>query len=124
LDFYYLAENIYSFGKYVYQGDVKRYTPWVEELIELLRNSRWEEALGRLEVYKGKTVPGGVINPYTYIEHNKNKIDYAEYKRQGYYIGSGPIEIGNKTVVQKRCKQPECYAPFFKKFFWLLTKVT
>jgi hypothetical protein len=61
LDFYYLAENIYSFGKYVYQGDVMRYTPWVEELIELLRNSRWEEALRRLEVYKGKTFPAGVV---------------------------------------------------------------
>jgi hypothetical protein len=58
-----------------------------------------------LEGYKGKTFPGGVVNPYTYIEHNKNKIDYAEYKRRGYYIGSGPIESGNKTVVQKRCKQ-------------------
>jgi hypothetical protein len=37
--------------------------------------------------------------------HNKNKIDYAAYKRQGYYIGSGPIESGNKTAAQKRCKQ-------------------
>ncbi|MDR3130104.1 MAG: hypothetical protein LBU18_01000, partial [Treponema sp.] len=35
----------------------------------------------------------------------KEKIDYAEYKRRGSYIGSGPIESGNKTVVQKRCKQ-------------------
>jgi predicted transposase YbfD/YdcC len=52
-----------------------------------------------LEPYKGKTLPAGVVNPYTYIEHNRNKIDYDEYKRQGYYIGSGPIEKGNKTVV-------------------------
>jgi hypothetical protein len=105
LDFYHLAENIYSFGKYVFAGDGKQYTPWAEELIELLRNSRGEEVLRRLEPYKGKTFPAGVVNPYTYIEHNKKKIDYAEYKRRGYYIGSGPIESGNKTVVQKRCKQ-------------------
>jgi hypothetical protein len=104
LDFYHPAENVYSFGKYLYQGDAKQYTPWAEELIELLRNSRGEEALRRLEPYKGKTFPAGVVNPYTYIEHNRNKIDYAEYKRRGYYIGSGPIESGNKTVVQKRCK--------------------
>jgi hypothetical protein len=61
--------------------------------------------LRRLEPYKGKTLPTGVVNPYTYIEHNKNKIGYVEYKRRGYYIGSGPIESGNKTVVQKRCNQ-------------------
>jgi hypothetical protein len=59
----------------------------------------------RLERYKGKVLPAGVVNPYTYLEHNKNKIDYADYKRRGYYIGSGPLESGNKTVVQKRCKQ-------------------
>jgi hypothetical protein len=105
LDFYHLAENIYSFGKYFFQGDVKQYTPWAEELIELVRNSRGEEVLRRLEGYKGKPVPAGVVNLWTYLEHNKHKIDYAEYKRQGYYIGSGPIESGNKTVVQKRCKQ-------------------
>jgi hypothetical protein len=27
LDFYHLAENIYSFGKYLFQGDSKQYTP-------------------------------------------------------------------------------------------------
>jgi hypothetical protein len=105
LDFYHLAENIHSFGKYLFQGEAKQYTPWAEELIELLRNSRGEEVLRRLEGYKGKTLPAGVANPYTYIEQNKKKIDYAEYKRRGYYIGSGPMESGNKSVVQKRCKQ-------------------
>ncbi|MDR0656086.1 MAG: hypothetical protein LBG22_07205, partial [Treponema sp.] len=105
LDLYHLAENIYSFGKYLFQGDEKQYTPWAEELIELLRKSRSEEVMRRLEGYKGKALPVGVVNPYTYIEHTKNKIDYADYKRRGYYIGSGPIESGNKTVVHKRCKQ-------------------
>jgi hypothetical protein len=66
LDFYHLAENIYGFGKYLFQGDAKQYTPWAEELIGLLRNSRGEEALRRLEPYKGKTFPAGVVNPYTY----------------------------------------------------------
>jgi hypothetical protein len=55
--------------------------------------------------HKGKILPGGVVNPYPYIEHNRNKIDYAEYKRRGHYIRPGPIESGNKSVVQKRCKQ-------------------
>jgi len=31
--------------------------------------------------------------------------DYLEYKKQGYYVGSGMIESGNKVVVQKRLKQ-------------------
>jgi hypothetical protein len=54
LGFYHLAENIYRFGKYLFQGDEKLYTPWAEELIELLRNSQSEEVLRRLEQYKEK----------------------------------------------------------------------
>ncbi|MDR0628035.1 MAG: hypothetical protein LBG24_00010 [Treponema sp.] len=79
--------------------------PWAEELIGLLRKSGPEEVMRRLERYKGKALPAGVVNPYTHLEHNRKKIDYAGYKRRGYPIGSGPIESGNKTVVQKRCKQ-------------------
>jgi hypothetical protein len=94
-----------SVWKVSFSGGYETVYPRAEELIELLRNSRGDEVLRRLEPYKGKIFPAGVVNPYTYIERNKNKIDYAEYKRRGYYIGSGPIESGNKTVVQKRCKQ-------------------
>jgi hypothetical protein len=57
LDFYHLAENIYSFGKYLFPGDAKQYTPWAEELIERLRNSQGEEVLRRLEPYKGSGKP-------------------------------------------------------------------
>jgi hypothetical protein len=45
LDFYHLVENIYRFGKYLFPGEAKQYTPWAEELIALLRNSRGEEVL-------------------------------------------------------------------------------
>jgi hypothetical protein len=105
LDFYHLAENLYSFGKYLFGGDEKQYVPWAEELVELMRESKSEEVLKRLAGYKDRKLPPGIINPYTYIQHNHGKVDYAEFKRQGYYIGSGPIESANKTVVQKRCKQ-------------------
>jgi hypothetical protein len=70
-----------------------------------MRESKTGEVLNRLEPYKDHKLPPGTVNPYTYIQHNRNKVDYAEYQRRGYYIGSGPIESANKTVVQKRCKQ-------------------
>jgi hypothetical protein len=42
---------------------------------------------------------------YGYVNNNREKIDYAGYRRGGYYVGSGPIESGSKVVVQRRCKQ-------------------
>jgi hypothetical protein len=40
-----------------------------------------------------------------YIRNNINNIDYTAYIKKGYFIGSGAIESGNKTVLQKRLKQ-------------------
>jgi hypothetical protein len=46
--YYHLAENIYSFGKYIFSNDEKKYTPWAESLPYLLKNGRTEEALESL----------------------------------------------------------------------------
>ncbi|MCB0519139.1 MAG: hypothetical protein H6577_05575 [Lewinellaceae bacterium] len=31
-------------------------------------------------------------------------LDYAHYKKQGWYIGSGMIESAHRTVIQKRLR--------------------
>jgi hypothetical protein len=105
LDLYHLAENFYTFGKYLFCGDAGKYTPWAEELLGLAKESKTEELLERLQPYKGKSFPPGVPNIYGYVNNNRDKIDYARYKAQGYYVGSGAIESGNKVVVERRCKQ-------------------
>jgi hypothetical protein len=40
-----------------------------------------------------------------YFERNKERMRYGSFRRQGYFIGSGVIEAGCKTVVGSRCKQ-------------------
>jgi hypothetical protein len=105
LDLYHLAENLYTFGKYIFGGEAGKYTPWAEELLGLAKESKTEELVERLRPYKDKSFPPGVPNIYSHVNNNRDKIDYAEYKGKGYYIGSGAIESGNKVVVERRCKQ-------------------
>jgi hypothetical protein len=105
LDLYHLAENIYSFAKYLHNNDSEKYIPWAERLIGMAKNSQGPDILKELDPYKDKVFPSGVPNLWKYVQNNLHKIDYAAYKEKGYYVGSGPIESGNKTVVQKRCKQ-------------------
>ena len=40
-----------------------------------------------------------------YFEHNVARMQYGSFRRQGFFIGSGVIEAGCKTVVGSRCKQ-------------------
>jgi hypothetical protein len=40
-----------------------------------------------------------------YFERNKERMRYGSFRALGYFIGSGVIEAGCKTVVGARCKQ-------------------
>ena len=40
-----------------------------------------------------------------YLENNKERMRYADYRAQGLFVGSGVIEAGCKTVVGQRLKQ-------------------
>ncbi|GMO43691.1 MAG: hypothetical protein Ta2F_18890 [Termitinemataceae bacterium] len=107
LDYFHLVENINSYAKFLYGDDQKEYKPWAEKIIDHVNTGKIKELLETLEQYKDKkNRPDGIVNIYKYISDNRKKIDYSSYKKSGFYIGSGPVESANKTVLQKRCKGP------------------
>jgi hypothetical protein len=40
-----------------------------------------------------------------YFVHNVERMKYGAFRRQGFFIGSGVIEAGCKTLIGSRCKQ-------------------
>lgn len=40
-----------------------------------------------------------------YFKNNESRMQYAEYRKQGLFVGSGVVEAGCKTVIGKRLKQ-------------------
>ena len=40
-----------------------------------------------------------------YFERNLKRMQYGTFRAQGYFIGSGVVEAGCKTVIGARCKQ-------------------
>jgi hypothetical protein len=106
LDFFHLSENVYKFAKALFKMDENRYRPWAEDMCERLKASTYDEVLRDLQRYKEKPPTDSDVNLYNYIENNIGNIDYAKYLQEGYFIGSGAIESGNKLVLQQRLKQP------------------
>ena len=43
---------------------------------------------------------------YSYLSNNRDCINYPSYVAAGYFIGSGVIESGNRSVMQERLKLP------------------
>jgi hypothetical protein len=40
-----------------------------------------------------------------YFEKNKNRMRYAEFRARGFFVGSGVLEAGCRTVIGQRVKQ-------------------
>jgi hypothetical protein len=54
---------------------------------------------------RGKSNAQAVEEALGYFAHNVDRMKYGSFRRQGFFIGSGVIEAGCKTVIGSRCKQ-------------------
>lgn len=53
----------------------------------------------------GKSQAGSVEDELAYFVNNVERMQYDTFRRRGFFIGSGVIEAGCKTVIGARCKQ-------------------
>ena len=79
-----------------------RRSRWVRRLLgngveNLIKETRQECA--------GKPQAQSVEEQLGYFVHNIKRMKYRTFRRQGFFIGSGVIEAGCKTVIGSRCKQ-------------------
>jgi len=106
VDFYHAVEHLKEllealFGKG--HPDVKKllgqWKRWllrdrVQKIIDLAK----EQSRGRAGEEK-------VTQALHYFEHNVERMQYGTYRQLGYFIGSGVVEAGCKTLIGGRCKQ-------------------
>lgn len=53
----------------------------------------------------GKAQASAVEKELGYFASNIARMQYGTFRRKGFFIGSGVIEAGGKTVIGSRCKQ-------------------
>lgn len=103
LDYYHLCENVNTYAKHLFGTESAQYADWANEMCIFLKKSKWHKVINDLE--KRKKPLNCPVDLHGYITNNASNIDYANYLDEGYFIGSGAIESGNKSVLQQRLKQ-------------------
>lgn len=104
LDLYHAKQAAWTFANAVRHG--KSAIKYAETLCEMIENGDVNGVLAATEKYKGRKMPDGVSNLYTYVLNHKDCMNYPEYISKGYFVGSGAIESSNKIVMQNRLKLP------------------
>jgi hypothetical protein len=105
LDYYHLCENVNTFAKYIFKMDEAKYRPWAKDICKKLKEGDSQQVLNELKPFNNSIPDSCPVNLSGYIMNNINNINYAEYEKKGYFIGSGAIESGNKLVLQDRLKR-------------------
>ena len=107
VDFYHALEHagkvlIALLGSKEHPEYKTRLGRWARRLLndkveQLIAQARQESA--------GQPNAQAVEDELTYFVNNTARMQYGTFRRKGFFIGSGVIEAGCKTVIGTRCKQ-------------------
>ena len=107
VDLYHAREHLADLSKLLYGVASRKARQWTAERLVQLDEGKIESllfTLRRLRPTAAQTQEA-VRQTITYFDNNRQRMRYAEFRRQGLFVGSGVIEAGCKTIVGQRLKQ-------------------
>jgi hypothetical protein len=105
LDFPHAAEHLNTIGEYLHGEHTQESQAWLREHSHRLKHEGPEGLLLELDKLQSKHPQTQVIaSNLAYLKKRKQQMQYPLFQAQGWPIGSGIVESGNKLVVEARLK--------------------
>lgn len=106
LDFYHAVEHLAGFARMGFEA-LNVGSHWLEEQKNHLLTDELDEVLANLAQLSPLKPAAREERTrlMAYLEHNRLRMRYGSFKRQGLLIGSGPMEAAHRTVIQSRMKR-------------------
>ncbi len=108
LDFWHAKEYLVEVAKAIYPGDEATRQSWTDEACHQLKHEGGPAVRARLEALDVSSASADVRETHRltvqYFRNHEHRMDYPRYVRNGWQIGSGPVESACKTVVGNRLK--------------------
>lgn len=110
LDFYHFAENIHKCRRRVFGPEVEAGTVWADELGDCFLEQGFEAGFEKLLAWQNTLTRGKkklATRLINYISDRRHMLNFPEFRKWGWQIGSGPTEARCKTTTY-RLKAPGC----------------
>lgn len=109
LDWHHAVENAFKCGKVLFENSPIELAEWKKTTECLL----WEEDSSVLQeqlkecllLAENQTQREALEDLLRYFNNNTSRMKYAEFRRLGLLIGSGPVESAHRHVIQIRMKK-------------------
>ena len=104
VDLYHARQHVAELAKPVLGSGWK---PWAEARYRELDQGKVEALLGSLLRLQAPQpdLQTTIDKALHYFQTNADRMRYAQFRRQGLFVGSGVVEAGCKTIVGQRLKQ-------------------
>lgn len=105
LDFPHAAEHVNKIGECFYGEHTPESQIWLKERLQQLKQEGPDGLLRELHTLQSQYPQEHAISSHlAYLEKRKEYLRYPLFQAQGWPIGSGIVESGNKLVVEARLK--------------------
>ena len=108
LDWYHLSEHVHKAAAAVFGEGSAAAKEWATTREAELWQGRAGEALAATQAalarVRSPAKRAALHELRTYLENNRNRVDYPRYRELGLPCGSGQVEAQCKTLVGARCK--------------------
>jgi hypothetical protein len=108
LDFYHACEHVSQTAKLLFGEGTDEYGQHFREWKKIIRKGKIETLLKILLKIRAKrkgTIRSELQKQINYLENNKHRMKYDQYRRKKLPVGSGTIESACKNVIGGRLKQ-------------------
>lgn len=107
IDLYHGREHYWNAARVVFGTDQEALNRWVEIRRKELDQGKVEQVMEALRGLSPSTEKQEELldGEIAYFEKNKERMRYADFRRQGLFVGSGVVEAGCRTVIGQRLKQ-------------------
>lgn len=105
VDLYHAREHLHGLARQVSPPDLPDGRSWVAARLAELDRGDIEELVLALRETAAADASGELRTAIGYFDNNRERMRYGCFRQRGFFVGSGTVEAGCKSVIHQRLKQ-------------------
>lgn len=106
VDWYHASQYLSPIAEAAFGPETAAYCTWLENARSLLWEGQIQKLIHACQLLASIALAKQAVHSaVTYFSNNQKRMDYARFRQQGYFIGSGTVESGGKQIATLRLKR-------------------
>jgi hypothetical protein len=104
VDWYHACQYLTPIAEAVFSEEIDQ-QQWLQKVKDWLWHGKIKQVIRACQQYIHHSLAAEAAQrAVTYYSNNQHRMDYAEYRKKGYWIGSGTVESACKQIATARLK--------------------